>query len=270
VFCGFFEKLIKREDYRKSPSILRDKRLRETDVMLVSYPRSGNTWMRVIIAHILYPQMQINSLQDIKALVPDIYTSFRKGAEYSSPRVVKTHQSYATRHEPLNPNFYSKNIYIVRHPFDVIASYYDFQSNLWKDKPYSEPSLGRFVEKVVSGAFTVSWQEHVLSWHCMREEKEILFVRYEDLLEQPAEVVKLVAEFLGRSLSPEEIEGVCERSSIEAMRELDRRGSVVKRDYAFVRNEDEKRAAKSELTSEMKDLIAARSAIAMDLFGYER
>lgn len=236
--------------------------------MLISYPRSGNTWMRMIVAHILYPHEKIKSLKDLKMLVPDIYTSFVKGVEYSEPRVIKTHQPYSFRHEPKNPELYRKNIYVVRHPYDVIASYYDFQLRLWKNKPNSELSLDRFVEKVINGAYGVSWQEHVMSWYCMRDELEILFVKYEDLQSQIDRQIATIGEFLGRSLSTDEIKQICERTSLESMRSMEQNGSLVDRDYAFVRKEDEQRITGVELSPELKQLIAKRSSVAMGLFGY--
>jgi estrone sulfotransferase len=266
------KKLLSRErnrHYRKSSSILRDPRLNRDDVMLVSYPRSGNTWMRMIVAHILYPHERINSLKDLKALVPDIYTSFAKNIKYSTPRVIKTHQPYSFRHEPKNPELYRRNIYVVRHPYDVITSYYDFQLRLWRNTSSFETSMDRFVEKVVHGAYAASWQEHVLSWYCMRNELEILFVKYEDLRSQTGEQIAWIGEFLGRQLSADEIERICERTSLESMRSMEQNGSLIDRDYAFVRKEDEQRKTGVELSPELKELIAKHSNIAMDLFEYK-
>ena len=46
----------------------------ERDVFLVSYPRSGNTWLRSMIAQLLTGE-KINSLRELDYIVPDIYYS---------------------------------------------------------------------------------------------------------------------------------------------------------------------------------------------------
>lgn len=40
----------------------RERDLNPSDVFLVSYPRSGNTWARAIIANILYPNESLDAL----------------------------------------------------------------------------------------------------------------------------------------------------------------------------------------------------------------
>ena len=43
-----------------------------SDVFLVSYPRSGNTWFRFLVANALHPETEV-SFASIPRLVPDIY-----------------------------------------------------------------------------------------------------------------------------------------------------------------------------------------------------
>ena len=121
--------------------------LNENDVFLVSYPRSGNTWVRVILSYILYPERKIESLSELDSLIPDIHRSIPK-LRYSNPRVIKSHQSYDSRHGHQNPNLYKKIIYIVRNPYDSLKSYYSFQE-LSKNTHYT--SFEDFVQQICEG-----------------------------------------------------------------------------------------------------------------------
>ena len=71
-------------------------KLKTDDVFLVSYPRSGNTWVKNIVAHILYPHERIYSLNYLARLVPEIH-EIDSDNEYSNPRVIKTHRSFPFR-----------------------------------------------------------------------------------------------------------------------------------------------------------------------------
>src|SRR2546423_3783309 len=88
------------------------------DVFLVSYPKSGNTWTRFLIANLLYPECNPD-FTNINELIPDPEAlSKRRLAQLPRPRIIKTHQYY-------HPN-YKNIICIVRDPRDVAVSEYYF------------------------------------------------------------------------------------------------------------------------------------------------
>src|SRR5215469_6269647 len=88
------------------------------DTFIVSYPRSGNTWTRFLIANLLHPE-QPASFANIERLIPDCEAqSSRYMKRASRPRIIKSHEYFDPR--------YKKVIYIVRDPRDVALSYYDF------------------------------------------------------------------------------------------------------------------------------------------------
>ncbi|MBO1350076.1 MAG: sulfotransferase domain-containing protein [Hormoscilla sp. GUM202] len=158
-------------------------KLKTDDVFLVSYPRSGNTWVKTIVAHILYPHDRIYSLNNLNRLVPEI-NMYESGIdsdnEYSNPRVIKTHSSFPFRQGRQNSALYSQVIYIVRHPFDVIRSFHHYNS-------YGNPKLT--IEETVCSVtmghnqwgLWGSWQDHVLSWKVAEKNSQMLFIRYEDM-----------------------------------------------------------------------------------------
>lgn len=251
---------------RRTVNFLESPELKADDIMLVSYPKSGNTWVRMIIAFLLYDSNRIKSLADLDHLVPDIYKGIPRNKHYSNPRVIKTHQPFGFRHELLQKNFYTKNIYIVRHPLDVIRSYFDFQYNLWGEN--RETSIDIFALKIVNGVIGGSWQENVLSWKAMEEDLEILFIRYEDLVANPITEIQIISGFLGKSITLVEAEEINQMSSLINMRKFEKKKSIVDEHYSFVRKGD-KRHLRSDMSQKTKEIVCDMSKFGMNLFGYE-
>ena len=93
----------------------------ESDIFLVSYPRSGNTWVRNIIAEALYGESG-KSLGEIGEYVPDLHKYNIDEMELAHPRVIKSHFYYTKE--------YKRIIYIVRDPRDVFISYHKYLTQL--------------------------------------------------------------------------------------------------------------------------------------------
>jgi estrone sulfotransferase len=249
---------------KQQRDFLSEPQLNGDDIFLVSYPRSGNTWVRVIIANVLNNGRDIKSLADLNTLVPDIHVGVpEKG--YLTPRVIKTHRVYPVRHERNKPELYKRNIYIVRNPFDVIKSYYSYLSNLSEGM---DDDYEKFVFDIVHGMIApCSWSEHVLSWYAASKYNETLFIKYEDLQDNTFEGIQQVAAFLGKELSREQIELVKEKSSLTTMKTMEETGSLVSNKYEFVRS-GEKRKINKVLSKKMEKLVRERSMASMEIFGY--
>src|SRR5467141_466425 len=88
------------------------------DVFLVSYPKSGNTWTRFLVANLVYPEKNPD-FSNINELIPDPEAMHKRDLERAArPRLIKSHQYFDPR--------YPKVIYIVRDPRDVVLSEYYF------------------------------------------------------------------------------------------------------------------------------------------------
>jgi hypothetical protein len=100
----------------------------EQDYYLVSYPRSGNTWLRAMIAELLYGKSG-ESIKDIQYYVPDIHVATSKHRLIPSPfRVFKSHDRLLND-AYFTPN-YKKVIYLIRDPRDVVISHFRYWKNL--------------------------------------------------------------------------------------------------------------------------------------------
>src|ERR671924_2206755 len=72
--------------------------VRRSDVFLVSYPRSGNTWLRFLLANALRPA-EAATFATFGEVVPDIYDETdRELRRRPSPRVLKSHEPFDRRY----------------------------------------------------------------------------------------------------------------------------------------------------------------------------
>lgn len=260
LLCSFC-KVKPQRGYLDGPDLTPD------DIFLVSYPRSGNTWLSTIIAYMLYPESDIQSLRDVARLLPAPGAIDPYFNGYSTPRVIKSHQPFFIRHERTNRDLYKRNIYMLRHPFDVTLSYFDYGQGLYR-RPEAN-TFDRYVEMFVSGAIGPGhWQSHVLSWYVMRDELDILFLRYEDLKADTLGVIQQVAGFLGQDVDEERARELQQLASRESMVKLEERGSPVAQGYDFVRRQSDVPRGGIELTEEHKRLIMDHNRHAMELFDY--
>lgn len=184
------------------------------DVFIVSYPKSGNTWTRFLIANLVYPGEQA-SFANINRLIPDPEAlSKRTLSRLPRPRYIKSHQYFDPR--------YRKIIYVVRDPRDVAISQYHFhrKRKLLRDGDPIQNFVTRFVRGETSPY--ASWGENVASWLVTRSGSDnFLLLRYEDLLVNPQQQLMRAALFLGIDPDEKHIEETIRRSSADEMRKME-------------------------------------------------
>lgn len=195
------------------------------DVFIVSYPRSGNTWIRFLIGSIVYKQ-DIN-FDNMEQYVPDIYRGTNQFLEsLQHPRILKSHEPYDER--------YPKVIYLIRDPRDVAISYFRW---LQKFRGYKS-SLDDFLV-----AFTANqtkyggWGGNVQSWADNRDniKNGMLVIRYEDLLTQTIPVLQQITVFLGQDISAQQLETIVDENSFTRMRKKE----VEAEDSNFIKGQRE-------------------------------
>lgn len=186
------------------------------DTLLVSFPRSGNTWLRFLIAGLVFPDRS-PSFTNVEHTIPDsIVLNRRQLARIPRPRIIKSHEYFDPR--------YPRVIYIVRDPRDVLLSYYNFyRKQRYIDDGYP---MDRWVERFIKGDLHPfgSWGEHVGGWLGARGHSPgFLLARYEDFLADAAKELARIAEFLGIEASAERLARVIELGSAEKMRSLEKK-----------------------------------------------
>jgi hypothetical protein len=200
-------------------------------VWLASYPKSGNTWMRVLLTNYLrnadtpadinkldggpiasarlwfdeWAGIEASCLSDtvIERLRPDVYRCIARDA--SKTLYMKVHDAWSRteRGEGLFPADVTAGvIYILRNPLDMAASCAHHWGvsvekavdNMCNDKYASSRSMGGLSDQLRQRMF--SWSDHVRSW-LDESGLPVHVVRYEDLLRAPEPVFGQVVRFCG-------------------------------------------------------------------------
>ncbi|WP_324753871.1 sulfotransferase domain-containing protein [Roseovarius sp. Pro17] len=199
-------------------------------IWIASYPKSGNTWMRSLLAHYFMPAGQapdINNLRNFTTadVRQDFYDAAHggpyKGADLkdwmrvrpqalrliaqSRPNhhFVKTHcQTIRVEGQDIiPPEVTAGGIYLIRNPFDLAPSFARHQS-ADIDTAIERMCNPDTVMGTPSGIFDVlgRWDDHVHSWTNAPGLKRRV-IRYEDLLSKPAREMRgLLEVFLGQKV----------------------------------------------------------------------
>lgn len=181
--------------------------IRADDVFLVSYPKSGNTWVRFLIGNYL-TNCEMDFLNG-HLVMPDIHHDPSLVDKILfKPRFIKSHF-------PFRPE-YKKVIYLVRDGREVAVSYFYFlkkMKSLPMDKKFSDYLENYFFAgKDPYG----EWDAHVFSW-TKTDKTNILLVRYEDLLSDTVFWFRKMLEFTGIAVDEDLLKRVVEKCSFKEM-----------------------------------------------------
>jgi hypothetical protein len=226
-----------------------------SDVFVVSYPRSGNTWLRFLLANALRPERQA-TFADVGEVVPDIYDETdRSLLRRPQPRILKSHEPYDPR--------YRRVLYAVRHPADTAVSYYHYLIKMRMIPPGYE--IGRFVDSFVRGRLDDfgTWGDHVTGWLDARgADDDFVLLRYEDMLAAPDEALDAALRLLGAHVDESTRAQAVAWSRADELRRLERETATALPTFRGSRLEDpfirKARAgtAAEELSAELRAQIA--------------
>ncbi|KAG8545793.1 hypothetical protein GDO81_020290, partial [Engystomops pustulosus] len=168
-----------------SPEIIdaiENMKIRDSDVFLVTYPKSGTIWTQQILS-LIFNEGHRNGTENIDNLerVPWIEYNMRNYDFNSrpSPRLFTTHLPYYLMPRDLKFRM-GKIIYVYRNPKDVLVSYYHFYKLNSRVK-YTitwETFLDLYMSGRVLGG---SWFDHLRGWYTHQEDFSILFMTYEEM-----------------------------------------------------------------------------------------
>jgi methylamine dehydrogenase accessory protein MauD len=184
---------------------------RSDDIFVVTYPRSGTTWMQMILYQLTTEGGM--GFSHITQVCPWFERSLKDGTAYDTlpaPRVFKSHLSYLRI-----PKGSCRYIYVARDGKDVAVSYYHFCTTHMRYKG----SFDDFFELFLKGEVPFgSWFRHVRGWWQHRDDANVLFLRYEELTTDLPGCLRGIAAFCGLEVAPARWPGILERCSFDFMK----------------------------------------------------
>ncbi|XP_070822534.1 sulfotransferase family 2, cytosolic sulfotransferase 3 isoform X2 [Chaetodon trifascialis] len=191
----------------------------DTDVFAVTYPKSGTIWMQEILPlvlnggdltpiHTIPNWDRVPWLEEKRlAMVVD---------QLTSPRALVTHFPYHL----MPPSFHAskaKVVYVMRNPKDVMVSSYYFHqmAGFLNDPGTFDEFMAKFLEgKVLFG----KWTDHVKSWRHTELGDRIMYITYEEMVQDLPAALRSLSDFLGSNLSEEVIQKIAEHCSFKTMK----------------------------------------------------
>lgn len=218
---------------------------------IVSYPKSGNTWLRALLTNYLRPSCSPQEEASINALVGGPSISRRSlfddflgmdsadlapeelrtqlprfhqflAEQKPSPAFLKAHYAYSQLDDgtPVLPEAATGGVVcIVRNPLDVALSYAHYTAVTldriidWMDDPTAAVKGPEGVLPQPLG----TWSHHVSSWLEQRRLR-LHLLRYEDLHAAPAATFGAVVRFAGLDLDAERLAQAVAHSTFERLR----------------------------------------------------
>lgn len=206
--------------------------LNKQNVILASFPKSGNTWYRFVSSNILagYSGTENVDFNSIRYLSPEIRGNRSLEGIIKSenaPTFLKTHF--------YNVSGFNKYPVVVlfREPVKTFQSYFDYMQN---EQGKSYKSFLSFLNSSRVGID--SWLYFHATW--MRRE-DVVFVSYDELIKNQFNGLKTVYKKLGFEIDNEVLEQAIKASSRENMARIEKESgdpSKKNAEYNFVGNKD--------------------------------
>lgn len=190
---------------------------------LASYPKSGNTWLRFLLANILAGGPPSSSL-DVSRLVCDIHRPEIPFEPLDPDRLfIKTHHARTPRHPRIAET--ARAVHVVRHPRDVLLSALNYRRmegviDHLTDAQYAETFIANAGDPLWAQLGYGSWTQHAASWS-QTTEFPVLTIRYEDLKAEPEATLRTVLDFVGLDATDDDITRAVKQSSFDNLRVLE-------------------------------------------------
>lgn len=229
-------------------------------VWLASFPKSGNTWLRLFIANYLmntkepFPINKAHLLtfgdmmgapyeklagkplaglddSEIDALRPRVHRAL--AAQKADIMLVKTHQAVISRGKlsTVTNDVTKASIYIIRNPLDVAVSYahhYGRQPSEIVEALNSSWHKLPGDKKSTVTQYLGRWSDHVLSWADNRKLSPLV-LRYEDMIREPESSFSQVINHLGLDVDRERLQRAIEFSSFGELSKQEQDSDFVER-----------------------------------------
>ena len=183
---------------------------KDDDIYIITYPKSGTTLMQMMLYQLTTSgEITFKHIYEVSPwLRNDAYKHFPLKA-LPSPRIIKTHDNYYDYTKGTKGKF----IFIFRDGIDVAISLYHQKKN------YGHPNLDfdnyfkSFIEQK-----NMNWFYFTKEWILNKNNHKILYLTYEDILENMDKNIQIISEFCNLSICKTDFPRIKERCSFEFMK----------------------------------------------------
>ena len=255
-------------------------RLAKSDVAVVSFPKSGRTFVRVMLARLYLRQFGVDDREALK------FSTLAR-APAAVPRTLFTHDGDAMRRPSqikINRSAYKghKVVLLARHPGDVVVSRYYHLKHRSRDPArqlLAQQPLESFIWTDRGGipsivTFLNAWAE------LSRQREDILILRYEDFLQHPESTLSELARFVGLASNDADIRDAVEFARFDNLKQKEREGYFTSgrlgarnagNEQSYKVRSGKSGGFRAQLGEDEQDRIVAYIQEHLDpVFGYER
>lgn len=187
---------------------------REDDIYIVTFQRSGTTWVQMICYQLLTDgNMGIDHIYDVSPWLSNAAVTGGDAAKINklaSPRIFKSHDSYGK----FDPGVKGRFIHVHRNGEDVAVSLHHHIRNYRNP----EQTLDQTLEEYFAPENDNNWFSFTQHWLKNANSFDILYIDYADLKNHFDPSVERIADFLNVALTEEVMQRVRERCSFSFMK----------------------------------------------------
>ncbi|KAI8493518.1 hypothetical protein Bbelb_289150 [Branchiostoma belcheri] len=236
---------------KETLDVIPDYPVRDDDIFIVTYPKTGTNWMIEIVSKVMKaagkmatpeehsmwcfelhmpgldekPRHElIKDAPSPRALsltyYPQCILPLIRSSDFKRVRYIDVYESSTIR------RFFIKVIVVMRNPKDTAVSFYHYDKKMFKE--YSRPgdvvpkrleSWEAYADDFLKGKVIFGdFYDHVLGWWQMKDDRHFLFLKYEDMKKDLCSVVSEVASFLETSLDDAAVTNIAESCTFNTLK----------------------------------------------------
>lgn len=173
--------------------------------VIASYPKSGSTWVRFLVANLFNQvsrEVEAVDFHNVHEIVPELSRGDGRQLFAGLPAVWKTHDEWRKD--------FGRVVLVLRNPWDTLLSFHHYMTGEWgRDVSLADVVTGRH------GAAAVV--RHAASY--LDRCPDLFVLTYESLHATPRPEARRLAEFLGLPVADDQVAAAVAASSFDAMRE---------------------------------------------------
>ncbi|XP_075057021.1 amine sulfotransferase-like [Mixophyes fleayi] len=195
--------------------------IRDSDVFLVTFPKSGTVWTLQILCQI-YKESHGDVAKDVNDMNMVSWVEYNQNKidvdSCPSPRLFSSHLPYYLVPKDLR-NRKGKVIYVFRNPKDNLVSFYHFRK-LIVSLQHLALSWESFFDLYMSGkVYAGLWFDHVRGWYTHKEDLNCLFFSYEEMIKDLRSAVLKICQFVDIKLDDQAVNRIVDKATFNNMKQ---------------------------------------------------